>query len=99
MPYFKIGRSKDPEARLSQIKTDSPFPLFIWKTWPVEPAEVCQAEKAAHDAMQKYNRALDYPETAWQTEWFGLKDGLTMEDVEQRLSLVLEKYKPGPKKI
>lgn len=90
-PYFKIGFSENPEDRVKQLQTGSMFPLQLVQKWPVK--EVCKAEADAHVAMQKYNRALLYPGTGWSTEWFDLKDGLTLKDVEQQISSVLEKYK------
>lgn len=90
-PYFKIGYSKNPEDRVKQLQTGSMYILQLVKTWPVN--DMCKAEADAHAAMQKYNRALLYPGTGWSTEWFDLKDGLTLKDVEQQISSVLEKYK------
>ena len=96
-PFFKIGYSENPENRVKQLQTGSMYILQLVKKWPV--TNMCKAEEDAHVAMQKYNRALRYPSTGWKTEWFDLKGGLTLKDVEEQVSSVLEKYKPGPNEI
>ena len=96
-PYFKIGYSGNPEDRVKQLQTGSMFPLELLQKWSVK--DVCKAEKEVHTALQNYNRALRYPELGWKTEWFELKDGLTMNHVALQISSLLEKYKPGPNEI
>ena len=62
--FYKVGRTVDPNKRLSDLQTGNVRPLDFTRT--VEVTDVSRAEAAAHNALATYS-VTTY---GGGTEWF-----------------------------
>lgn len=77
-PYYKIGVSKNPTARLKQLQTSSAAKLKLYKTFPVP-------VKTARKLEQQLHRMFWQRRVRCNGEWFDLS-AAHLEVLEQWLS-------------
>ena len=78
---IKIGYSAEPDKRLAQLQTGSPYELSLFATWP----GTVENERQAHEALASYRCG---------GEWFEIEPDQAHRLIEERIPRPPEDYPP-----